>query len=202
VRQYSDDKPRELVRDVTWAAAGYTGPVDGLMTAASRILAAEYPIGQVPRALIMLALAVVPPATLVLQADTTLPAAAVVRVTFTAGHVVDGSDDTVPLAHRDAVAAYAAHMLCRELAAYFSGERESSIGADGSNTESRARNYALRAKDYRTQYFAVLGLVDPAGAGGGAGSSAAAAMQSAGATVSWPGRDRRSFRALNAGWGS
>lgn len=63
-------------------------------------------------------------------------------------------------------------LLCQQLAAYYSAERETSISADGSNTESRARNYAYRAKDYRAAYFAGIGKADPVAqaASGGAGA--------------------------------
>ncbi|PAT39166.1 hypothetical protein CK623_11430 [Vandammella animalimorsus] len=85
--------------------------------------------------------------------------------------------------HREAVAAYAAHLLCRQLAAHFSGEREAAIGADASQTESRARNYAARAAEWRASYFAALGVADPAIEG--------APARPAAAVASWPQRHPR-----------
>lgn len=190
--QYSGDAPRQQVLDVTWGVAGYMADAPPEIRADSRILQAEYPVGQTPVVLIGVALQVLPGDDLALIADTHVSAGATVRLTFTGPHTVVGggqAQDTVPEAHRPALSWLAASFICRELAAHFSGERESSIGADASNTESRARNYAQRAKEYRAAYFAALGLSDPmlATSGGAAGGGAASA---AGTMVSWPGRQR------------
>lgn len=189
VRQYSLDRPRTLVRDVTWTAAGYFGPVPAEMDVTSRVLQAQSPVGDVPPSLRTVAIAV-EPAALKLVCEDSLAAGAVLRLEFTAPHQLGTGVDTIPAAHRDAVASWAAHLLCRELSTHFSGERESSIGADGSNTESRARNYAARAKDYRAAYFSGLGMVDPAASGG----SASLPGDGAGAVATWPKRQRPWFR--------
>lgn len=189
VRQYGTDRPRELVRDVTWPAAGHFGPLPAGMDAASRVLEAECPIGEVPRSLRRVAISMQPLDVLSLVCEDSLAAGAVMRLLFTAGYVLNAQEDTVPAAHRDVVGAWAAHLLCRELATHFSGERESSIGADGSNTESRARNYAARAKEYRAVYFGGLGMVDPASSGNGHGPAGAGA----GAVTAWPARVRPWF---------
>lgn len=191
VRQYSQDRPRTLVRDTTWTVAGHYGPLPADMDVESRVLQAECPIGDEPPSLRQVAIALRPGDQVELVCDDSLDAGAVMRVEFTAAHVLDADTDTVPAAHRDIVGAWAAHLLCRELATHFSGERESSISADRSDTESRARNYAARSKDYRAAYFSGLGLVDPATAGSGNGGGSAAA--GAGAVVSWPGRPRPWF---------
>jgi hypothetical protein len=103
-----------------------------------------------------------------------------------AAHVLDADNDTIALEHRLPVAQYAAHLLCQQLAARYSGERETATGADVARTESRARNYAARAKEYRAAYYQGTGQADPfAPAGAPAGGQAAAA-----AVVSWPGRRR------------
>ena len=189
VRQYSQDRPRTLVRDTTWTDAGHYGPLPPDMDVESRVLQAECPIGDDPPSLRQVAIALRPGDLVELVCDDSLAAGSAMRVEFTAAHVLDADTDTVPPAHRDVVGSWAAHLLCRELAAHFSGERESSIGADRSDTESRARNYAARSKEYRAAYFAGLGLVDPTMAGAGNGSAAAGA----GAVVSWPGRPRPWF---------
>lgn len=192
VLRYSLDAPRTLVRDVTWATDGCFGPPPAEMSAASRLLQAEYPVGDVPPTLLELGLAVEPPGTLQLVSTASLAAGAVVRVEFTAAHVLDAGEDTVPPEHRDAVGAFAAHLLCRELATLFSGERDSSIAADGSDTDSRARNFAARAREYRGAYYAALGMADPQGGDGGA--RAAPTPEGAGAVAAWPGRARPWFR--------
>lgn len=191
VRQYSTDRPRTLVRDVTWLDTGYYGPVPAELGVDSQVLEAEQPIGDVPRNLRQVALAIIPPEVLQLVCEDSLAAGDVLRLQFTAQHELDAGNDTVPSEDRDALGSWAAHLLCRELATYFSGERESSIGADGSNTDSRARNYAARAKDYRAAYFSALGITDPMASGSGNG---AAPVAGAGAVATWPARERPWFR--------
>ncbi|MDP3614517.1 MAG: hypothetical protein Q8R98_21950, partial [Rubrivivax sp.] len=155
--------------------------------------------GQQPASLVGL-LQYVTEGPLGLLCETSLPAGALLRITFTAEHeLVQGTTpkDTIPAKHRDGVAAYAAHLLCRELATLYSAERESSIAADGSNSESRARNYAFRAREFRSAYYATIGVADPMASGTG-GNSASSAT-GAGAVVSWGSRARPSWRTNDAG---
>jgi hypothetical protein len=97
-------------------------------------------------------------------------------------HVLDATADSIPQRHRLAVA-FAAHLLCQQLATRFAGDRETTLGSDMSRTESRSRNYAARAKDYRAAYFAGIGQLDPALQDAVAGSAVSA-------VVSWPRRNR------------
>ncbi|MBX3588847.1 MAG: hypothetical protein KF796_19620 [Ramlibacter sp.] len=193
--RYSQDVERDLTEDVTWAATGYYGPLPESWADGAWIRQAEYPIGRQPLELIDMALYVDTALGQRLAVPYALGIGSVVRVTYAAPHLLaDGDEpaDTIPPVHREAVASYAAHVLCKQLATKYSGERDASIGADGSNTESRARNYAWRAKEYRAAYFAGIGKVDPladksGGAGGGSGGDAAASVSA------WPGRTRNSL---------
>lgn len=95
--------------------------------------------------------------------------------------------ETIPPQHRMPVAQYAAYLLCQQLATRYSGERDTAVGGDVARTESRARNYAARAKEFRAAYYEGTGQADPfasATSGGGNGLAAAAAV------TSWPGRRR------------
>jgi hypothetical protein len=170
--RYSADVRRELVQDVVWDVAGFLGPLPEGWVVGATLLEAEHPVGQSPRSTIELSVYVDPAGQLLMAADS-LAVGQVVRVRFAVPHVLSSSQDTIPAQHREAVGSYAAHVLCQQMAAYYSAERETSISADGSNTESRARNYAFRAKDYRTAYFAGIGKADPHAqvASGGGGSS-------------------------------
>lgn len=100
--------------------------------------------------------------------------------------LVDADVDTIPLEHRLPVAQYAAHLLCQQLAARYSGERETAVGAEVARTESRARAYAARAKEYRAAYYQGTGQADPFAAPG----SAAGGQAPAASVTSWPGRRR------------
>lgn len=193
ILRYGADAPRPMVRDVGWLVTGFLAPLPTDWVDGSVLRAAEYPIGRNPIAEVNLALYADEGGTL-LMADVEVPAGADVRVTFAAPHRVDETTDTVPMKHREAVASYAAFSLCRQLSVRYSGEREASIGADGSNTESRARNYAARAKEYRAAYYAGIGQVDPYAPGAAGGGGAVAAAASVG---SWPGRSRYSLTRWN-----
>lgn len=160
--RYSQDCPLRLVEDVTWPAAGAFAPTpEGWEQGQSSLVRAEHPVGQVPPSVIDLSVYVQPGGVQQLCVPDPLQAGQVVRVTFARPHQLDGSGVTVPAEHQEALASYAAHILCKQLAAHYSGERDASIGADGSNTESRSRNYALRARDYRASYYAGIGRIDP-----------------------------------------
>ena len=84
-----------------------------------------------------------------------------------------------------AVAQYAAWLLCQQLATRYSGERETPMGAEVARTETRARSYAARAKEYRSAYYAGTGQSDPFKQADLGGDLAPAA-----GVVSWPGRRR------------
>jgi len=191
--RYSQDCERELLVDVAWAEAGYFGPLPAGWTDVSYIRQAEYPVGEQPAALIPLEVYLTPTQRLLVVEDA-LPAGAVVRVTFAAEHLLtDGpppATDTIPAVHREALSSYAASLLCGQLAALYSGERETPTNSDHSNTESRARNFSARAKEYRAAYYAGIGKADPRSE---ARSAAAAAGEPAASAGAWSGRTRNSL---------
>jgi hypothetical protein len=190
--RYSQDCERILVEDVTWLELGQFGPLPAEWAEGSYLVDVEYPIGRQPISTISATFYATPDSAQLLTEDVILAVGTKVRVRFGAPHLLQGGDtpaDTIPAAHREAVASYAASILCGQLAAQFSGERETSINADGSNTDSRSRNFAYRAKDYRAAYYAGIGKVDPrtekAGSAAGTGDAAAS-------VTAWPGRRRAS----------
>jgi hypothetical protein len=188
--RYSQDAERTLAEDVTWLANGYIGPLPLSWTVGAYVLDAEFPIGLQPRSLIELAVYQDPSAQQLAVTDA-LAAGSVVRVRYGAPHVlVAGAtpQDTIPAVHREAVASYAAHLLCKQLATKFAGEREVDIGADKSATDTRARNYRESAKLWRAGYFEGIGKADPQGSGGA--SNPASTGQPAASVTSWGGRRR------------
>lgn len=191
VLRYSQDVPRTVVNDVTWAAPGYEGPLPADWIDGCELISAEYPIGSHPPDILDVTIYVAPGLVQTLMSADSLPAGAEARITFSAPHQLVGGGtplDTIPLGHREAVASYAAFQLCRQIATKYGHERDTVISADRSDTESRARNFAARARDYRAGYFAGIGKADPQGNGGGASGA-----EAAGAVVSWPGRSRGSL---------
>lgn len=183
--QYSADQPRRMVDDVTWPG-GSLAPAPEGWTDGAWIKSAEYPIGLDPIAAIDVSAYLSPTGWQIMAADH-VAAGGVVRVTFMAEHELSATEDTIPARHRLAVAQYAAHLLCHQLATHYSAQRETSMGSDASMTETRAREFAARAKELRSAYYAGIGVPDPftSAAGGSSGSTAAAGV------VSWPSRNPR-----------
>lgn len=183
--RYSVDAPRELVEDIAWMADGYFGPLPEGWLTGSYLLDAEFPIGEQPASTIDLQI-YMEPADQKLVTPDGLQAGDIVRVRYAAPHELVAGDtptDTIPDVHREAVASYAAHILFKQLAANFSGERETPINADRADTESRARNFAQRAKEARAAYFSGIGKADPQGdkgASSGSGAQPAASVSSLG----------------------
>jgi hypothetical protein len=186
--RYGEDAGRKLTEDVTWTVEGYIGPLPASWVTGSSLVTTEYPIGKEPPEFIDAAVYVTPTGEQLATPDV-LPIGATVRVQFIAPHLLNGGGtpaDTVPLKHREALASYAAQILCKQLASYYSGQRDPAVGADSSNGDSRSRNFAARAREYRAAYYAGIGKADPqSDKGSGATEGAAAASVS-----SWAGRGR------------
>lgn len=188
--RYSSDLERVLVVDVEWLALGYDAPMPTDWVEGSSLRQAEYPVGEQPPALVDLAVYQGPDG-LRLAAVEQLDAGSVVRVTFAAPHLLQSTPtavDTIPLKHRLAVAQLAASLLCAQLATRYSGQRDTAIGADVSQAETRAREYSTRAKEYRTGYYIGTGQVDPFAKG--TSSSSTSGVTPAAAVGTWPGRKR------------
>jgi hypothetical protein len=186
--RYSEDAGRKLTQDVVWAEEGFIGPLPASWVVGASLVTTEYPIGQEPPQFIDAGVYLTPDAQQLANPDV-LPVGAVVRVQFTSPHLLNGGGtpaDTIPPKHREAVASYAAQSLCKQLASYYSGQRDAAVGADASNGDSRARNFASRARDYRAAYYAGIGKADPQ-SDKGAGSTEGAAAAS---VSSWGGRQR------------
>jgi hypothetical protein len=184
--RYSVDAERKMTEDVVWLADGHVGPLPANWVVGSYLVTGEFPIGQRPPSLVEVSVYVTPTGQQLMVEDA-LSAGDTLRVQYAAPHLLNGGDapaDTIPPTHREAVASYAAAVLCKQLASYYSGQRETAMNADASNTDSRARNYAARAKEYRSAYFAGIGRADPQsdkGAGNVGGAPAASVS-------SWEGR--------------
>lgn len=179
--------PRTLAEDVVWPERGVFGPAPAHWMEGAWIKQAEHPVGEQPPRLIHVAALREPDGRWRLESVWPLPQGATVRLSYTAPHVVDDGQDTVPLQHRVPVAMLAASALCQQLATYYSGQRETAVGADASSTETRAREYASRAREYRSAYYAGVGLPDPFTR---QGASAGSGVQAAAVVGHWPGRRR------------
>ncbi|URX63259.1 hypothetical protein KR767_04100 [Luteibacter anthropi] len=156
--RYSAVFPRPVVVDLV-STGGQRIELPGGFTSESTVVALEYPVGQIPP--IELPLSEVRVYTAPTQRLLDLPLVTrngdVLRMTYTAAHLVDGIDDTVLPAHRQAVASLAASMLCGQLVSYYSSEMESTISADAVNYKDKAQRFRQRAKDLEATFVDVVG---------------------------------------------
>lgn len=161
VLRYSQDRPRVLVVDVTSVSGGQRLPLPaGWLADFSVIQSVEHPIGNVPTSFLPIDEIGLyrGPTEVLIEVPVTLLAGDQVRVTFTGPHTVDGTAATPPAKHDYAIACWAAHMLCDQLANYYATSAEPSIQADTVNHQSKTQAFAARAKNYRARYLSELGL--------------------------------------------
>jgi hypothetical protein len=162
VVRYTEDRPRSIVVD-TVAPGGQRLPLpaeweDGV----SRVVGIETPVDLVPPAELAgddweLYQGAVDQVVLLRQA---VEADQAVRWRITIAHVLDDTTDTVPLRDREAVACWASALLLDELAAYYAGQRDTTIESDRVDWGSKSRDYAERAKGLRKRYLDQLGIED------------------------------------------
>ncbi|ATE60165.1 hypothetical protein [Thauera sinica] len=156
--RYSADRPREVVEDVI-SAGGAVLPLPlGWTTDASVLRGIEFPVGAEPLPASAWRMYRTPTGVEIQLTGQRLNAGDAVRLTYAAAHVVSDTEDTIPLAHREAVACYAASLLAEQLAALHANAAEPTIAADSVNYSHPAREWARRAKDLRNRYFATLGV--------------------------------------------
>lgn len=166
VKKYSADKPRPVVEDV----AG-DGGFDYLLTLLSywsdgfsTVKTVEYPVDdsvETPGVLEEDSWSIyLKPAGRYLRFLDAKPAATEhFRVMYTAPHVCDDVQCTIPEADEAAVQALAAAEFCDMLATYYAQTGDSTIQADSVDHKSRSSEYAARARTYRKSYSDHLGIV-------------------------------------------
>ena len=161
VERYSKDRPRMEVEDLVAASAGHVLPMPTAWVADfSALHSLEYPIDEQPRCFMEAGEFWIysAPGGDQIEVDSSLPSAASVRASFTIKHVVSGVEDTTPPSDREPIAAWAAAILLDQLASLFSGDSDSTIKADSVDHNSKAEEYAKRARDARRRYFNELGV--------------------------------------------
>jgi len=81
-----------------------------------------------------------------------------IRVTYTALHTCTDAACTVKTFDEEAVQALATAHFCNMLSAYYAQTQDSTINADSVDHGSKGREYAARAKTFRSVYFGHLGI--------------------------------------------
>lgn len=156
VLHYSVDRPRAVVVDVV-SAGGYRLALPaGWLSDFSRIVQLEWPVDDDAAELSLVDLTEVDiyraPSGQQIRMPVSVSDGETVRLTYTAHHLVDAVDDTIPLTHRMPVVCFAASILCRQLAAYYTTEGEPSINADTVDHRTKSDRWRSLASDYLKRY--------------------------------------------------
>lgn len=160
VARYSKDRPRVIVEDVASTGTAILNLPTEWVDEASAIASIEYPMGDVPPALIDSDRYTVyqSPAGYNLMLIYPPPVGETMRLTYTLPHVLTDLVDTIPPRDREPVACWAAAHLLEQLASFHAGDTDSTIGADRVDHRAGAESYAARARAARKRYFDELGL--------------------------------------------
>lgn len=174
VARYSGEAPRTATEEMTGASGQWLEPT-GWADGASRLVSIEYPVGEVPPALLADNAAHViaqPDGTEKIGLVDALPAASTVRVRYTTPHEVSGQADTIGAERRWGIALLAASILCGQLASLYANQSDSTISADAVEHKSKSELYAGRERAYLKQAEAALGVTLAALPAAGAGEAA------------------------------
>lgn len=156
--RYSADRPREIVEDVI-SAGGATLPLPAEWSPGESDLSGiETPVGADPLPADAWRMYRTPAGIEIRLVGYSLAAGDVARLTYSAPHIVSDTQNTIPRAHREAVACYAASLLAEQVATAHAGTSDATIAADSVDHTHPAREWAKRAKEYRNRYFATLGV--------------------------------------------
>lgn len=169
VLRYSEDRPVDKVEDITGASGQTLALPAGWVAGFSVLKSLESPVGDIPPTFIPVDqwAQYRTPSGEAIQLQNGLPAASTVRATYTTRHTLDASTDTIPLGDRDAVASYAASLLCGQLATFYANDSDSTIQADRVAQTSRSQAYRTRERDLRKAYTDALGVEDKEATPGG-----------------------------------
>lgn len=162
VIKYSKDSPLSIVTDIAANGSNLLTLPDGFDPLFSRVSGLEYPVGNYPPTLLdsgsyqLLQI----PGGYALAVHTCIPIGQMVWMTWTQMHTVDALHDTIHAAYRDAVADWAASLLCHDLATLYSGDSDPTISADSVDHNGKAREFAARSRTLAQRYWDALGI-DP-----------------------------------------
>lgn len=154
--QYSKDRPRRVVEDVT-APGGSRLPMPA---GATRVEAVEHPAGQVPPAILPIAAwgHYHGPDQVDLLFTRPIPTGAIVRLTLLRAHLLTVDASTVLETDYEALASYATAVLFDQVAAATSGDGNPTIPADTVDHGAKPENFAKRAERLRQRYYDLLGI--------------------------------------------
>ena len=150
-------RPRLLVHDLVSDGSGQLPLPAEWVTDFSEPRSVEYPVGGRPPELLSAreyVLYASPAGEVLALRDVDVPAGGVVRLTFSAPHVIEEASTTLPRTCWDTIEKLAAGNACLEIAAEYSHSGDRSVGLDmvdhgskGSEFEKRGKTYLAKATD-------------------------------------------------------
>ncbi len=160
VERYSVDRPKSVWVALTLTDGGAALP-EAFIADFSTLQAVEYPVGNRPPTLLTTEEFYVTSDALPYRVELLVGSATdAIRVQFSIKHVATADAYTIPAQHTEAVAAWAAAVLCEMEASRLSNNATPTIQADVTDQANPARAFATRAKTLRQRYFDELGI-DP-----------------------------------------
>ncbi len=160
VRAYSRYRPDVKVVDVAGAGSRLIALPAGWDADFSHIESMEYPIGQLPPAILTRHDIYAAPDVIQIILPVTVMETEQVRVTFTVPHRLDTDNDTIPAADMAAVCCYAVAGVLEQLAVRYAGDQDATIAADSVDHQGKADVYRRQAALMRKRFYTLLG-VDP-----------------------------------------
>lgn len=160
VTRYASDRPRVLVEDFAGVGGAFLPLPSGWTEGVSAVQSIQSPPDAVPPRFVDGWSLDQGLDGRRIRLGASLASGALVRIAYTAPHVVDDTTDTIPVTDREAVANWAAALLLDALANSFAGDRSPTINADTVDHASKSRDFASRAKAARQLYLDHLGI-DP-----------------------------------------
>lgn len=170
VARYGKDRPRIKVADLTPASTTKLPLPSAWESGVSELRSLEYPIGQNPLSYLDTdRYGLYDDGTAVtIKLQEAVDTAQKVRASFTIAHTLSTATDTIPTGDREPVACWAAAILCDQLASFYAGGTDSTIQADSVRQQSKAQEYASRAKALRKRYTDELGVEEKRNVAAGA----------------------------------
>lgn len=181
--QYTADRPREVVVDRTADGSKYLSLASltvAWLTGWSQMRRVEHPIDKVPIELLDergWQVQITPSTTRLVFADTVPSSGTLVRITYTAFHVLHASaaSTTIPDPDFYAFCDFVGSLGADAIAAKYAQTHSPVVSADSADYRSKAREWQEVAKRLRGRYESFFGI----------GDAASASIAAAGATVNW-----------------
>jgi len=157
VAKLSTDSPNLMVQDIEFTNGVANIPAYWVFDF-SELIGIEHPIGSVPPTYLPQGSYGLYRSTTEYQIMVYNKVSGTLRVNYTVIHQLTDGHNSIPVQYIEPMAAFAASILCSQLAAFYSGSSDSTIAADTVDHGSRGDEFEKRAMNLRNRYFDALGV--------------------------------------------